>query len=108
MEPHPRAAKRALGLRPLGAPHLVQVSVDRSGMPIAIHYGMPGERARVVRQVEDVWRIVEGWWRLEGPVVRTYYQVAMHGGFLVTLYHDDTCPPAEGWYTHRRLGFQSR
>ena len=100
MEPDPRAAARADGLRPLGLPQPARVRLDG--------YGLPCEVTRLARHatrqplpvegVEEVWRIAEEWWRA-APLARTYYRVLVDGGRPLTLFHDDAAAePSEGWY----------
>jgi hypothetical protein len=47
-----------------------------------------------VEQVEEVWRLVEAWWR-EDAIARTYYRVVLEGGRSLTLYRDDV---TNSWY----------
>jgi hypothetical protein len=57
-------------------------------------------RRLAVVQVEDVWRIAEGWWR-DDPIARTYMHLAIEDGRRLTLFHDDTRELAAGWYEQR-------
>lgn len=84
-------------LRPIGLPRPVEVRVDASGLPVALHRADPRGRrgdAVPVEQVEQVWRVAEAWWR-EAPQARTYYRVILAGGRPLTLFHDDECG---GWF----------
>lgn len=84
MEPHPRAAAGAHGLRPLGLPRPVQVRVDSLGEPTEV---VRRGRSLRVDQVEEVWRIAEAWWR-EAPLDRTYYRLALADGRTLTVFRD--------------------
>ena len=53
-----------------------------------------------VERVEETWRIEDEWWR-EAPLRRAYYRVTVDGGASLTLFHDETQPPGEGWYEQR-------
>lgn len=71
-------------LRRLNAPERVEVR-RREGIPTEVW--LRG-RWRSVSQIEQVWRIEEGWWRAE-PVRRTYFQVALdQGGMVVTVFQE--------------------
>jgi hypothetical protein len=54
-------------------------------------------RWRRVEQVQEVWRVDDGWWR-PSPVARTYFRVALEDGQVLTVYHDDL---VGGWWTQR-------
>ncbi|MCY3918568.1 MAG: hypothetical protein OXG38_02020, partial [Chloroflexi bacterium] len=45
-------------------------------------------RAVAVRDVDQVWRIAEEWWR-EQPLRRTYYQLRLADGRRLTCFSDD-------------------
>jgi len=97
MEPHPRTAARAHGLRPLGLPRPVLVSLDDARLPAAVTRMTRSQTQLAVTRVEEVWRIAEEWWRSE-PLARTYYRLLLSDGRIVTLFHDDTEPSEDGWY----------
>jgi len=85
------------GLRPLGLPRPIAVTVDAFGLPRTVtRYG----HACPVAQVADVWRVAEAWWR-EEPLGRTYVELQLEGGVVVTLFHDDACGPGDGWHEQR-------
>jgi hypothetical protein len=93
MEPHPRTQAGPGRLRPLNPPEPVELRADR-GVPVAV---LRRSRWRRVAQVEEVWRVDDGWWRAV-PTARTYFRLALEDGHLVTLYRED----AEGrWWTQR-------
>lgn len=93
----PGTTEGAHGLRPLGTPRPVEVRVDRLGGPAAI---LRRGRSVTVAQVRQVWRVAEAWWRDES-LARTYVEVVAEDGTVVTLFHDDREPPADGWYEQR-------
>lgn len=97
MVTYPRTALGAHGLRPLGLPHARQVEVDGLGMPHAV---VLHRRSAGVARIEEVWRLAEAWWR-EDPIARTYARLLLADGRIVTLFHDDTCVPGDGWYEQR-------
>jgi hypothetical protein len=68
------------------------VEADEEGRPVAVTLrpdGRPSGRGRrlSVLQVQDTWRIDDEWWR-ERAVSRLYFQVALEGGRVVTVYED--------------------
>ena len=78
-------------IRPLNRPEPVRVDEDDDGVPSAIV--ARGRRAGVA-SIEDVWEIVDEWWR-PSPIARRYYRVVLQGGAAVTLFHDLA---NEAWY----------
>ena len=84
MESSPRAKVGSHRLRPLNTPVPVQLRID-AGVPTAVL-----QRAgwRRVDLVQEVWRVDDGWWR-PSQVARTYFRLALEGGHMITLYHDD-------------------
>ncbi len=90
-------------LSPLGLPRPVEVRLGSDGEPHSLRRWRrragPGSPLAVLR-VEEVWRLAEEWWR-EAPLRRTYYRVMVDGAGMLTLFHDDAQPPAEGWYEQR-------
>jgi len=80
----PGAKVRTHRLRPLSAPRSVQVQVDGRGMPRALR--LDGE-LRAVESVQDRWRIDDEWWR-EPALSRTYYQLLLAAGRVITVYRD--------------------
>ncbi|MDP6494835.1 MAG: hypothetical protein QGI09_05340 [Dehalococcoidia bacterium] len=45
-----------------------------------------GHEARVT-SIEDVWEIVDEWWRAS-RIARRYYRVAVEGGATITVFRD--------------------
>ncbi len=92
-----------VALRPLGLPRPLVVRLDTRGEPSELTRPARRGTARrsfAVERVEEVWRIAEEWWR-DAPLQRTYYRVHVEGGRPLTLFHDDTVAPSEGWYEQR-------
>jgi hypothetical protein len=54
-----------------------------------------------VEAVEECWRVLEGWWREEETVARTYVRVRLDDARVCTLFHDDRREPHDGWSTQR-------
>ena len=81
-------------IRPLNGLEPVQVEQDSDRRPSAI---ISRGRRAVVASIEDVWEIVDEWWRTS-PVARRYYQVAIQGGATTTVFHDLT---SGAWYEQR-------
>ena len=77
--------KTGLGrIRPLNRPAVVQVEEDDDLRPSVI--ALRGRETRVA-SIEDVWEIVDEWWRAN-PIARRYYQVTVEGGATVTAFRD--------------------
>ena len=102
-------------LSPLGLPRPIEVRTGPGGEPREVwralrrpsrqpvrppvRHGGPAAPLAVER-VEETWRIEDEWWR-EAPLRRAYYRVTVDGGVSLTLFHDETQPPGEGWYEQR-------
>ena len=71
-------------IRPLNRPELVQVEEGEDHGPATIVSN--GRMARVT-SVEDMWEIVDEWWRVS-PIARRYYQVGVEGGATMTVFRD--------------------
>ena len=97
MVTHPGTTVGTYGLRPLGLPQPRQVQVGDLGLPCAV---VLRDHLVTAERIEEVWRLSEAWWR-EDPIARTYVRLLLDDGRLVTLFHDDTCPPGDGWYEQR-------
>jgi len=96
----PRPADGAL--TPLGLPRPVEVRPGPGGEPRELRRSRRGARDAplAVEHIAETWRIADEWWR-EPPLSRSYYRVVLVGGGTLTLFHDDTQPPARGWYEQR-------
>ncbi len=84
------------GLRALNLARPVDVTVDERGIPTWVRL----DRADIpVAEVTDVWRIEDGWWRVEDEQVsRLYFELILESGVRITLYHDLLC---ETWHEQR-------
>ncbi len=89
-------------LTPLGLPRPIEVRPGSGGEPRELRRTQRGARGAslAVERIEEAWRIADEWWR-EPPLSRSYYRVVLEGGGTLTLFHDDTQPPARGWYEQR-------
>ncbi len=81
-------------IRPLNRPEPVQVEEDNDRRPSAI---VSRGRSAVVTSIEDVWEIVDEWWRAS-PIARRYYRVAVQGGATTTVFRDLA---SGAWYEQR-------
>ena len=97
MVTHSRASLGTHGLRPLGLPQQADVEVNTHGIPVAL---LRGRRLASIVRIEERWRIAEGWWR-EDMLARTYVRARLDDGLVVTIFHDDGYPPADGWFEQR-------
>jgi hypothetical protein len=93
---NPRTETRADGLRPLGEPHAAEVQADAAGVPVSVRRG---HGWLAVEQVEEEWRIADGWWRDEA-IDRTYFRVVVEDGRRLTLFRNDgaSAAPGSAWY----------
>jgi hypothetical protein len=92
-----RTATSTAALRPVGVPRGIEVRTGEDGVPLAVSHRRTSTGAGSPAPVESVaefWRIADAWWR-EAEHARTYYRVALEGGRLLTIYHDDV---TDGWY----------
>lgn len=98
MVENPRAAARPHALRSLNLPRPIAVEARPAFMgrldPIAIS---EASRRRRIERVEDRWDIDDEWWLRQ--IQRRYFQVALEGGVIRTIYHDlgDECWYAQGY-----------
>jgi hypothetical protein len=90
MVTYTRTAARADQLRSLNRPQEIRVRTTGRGRPAEIRTGR-GRQA--VREIQDVWRIDDEWWR--EPISRFYYRVLLDNGHLCTVYQDQI---REKWY----------
>ena len=105
MVAHPGAETRPAALQPLNAPQPVKVMAGPDGRPDQIGTGslQPGNKGgRAPRSdrgvpaswtraaaVEDMWKVVDEWWRGPGHEVRrTYYSLLLEDGRRLTVFHD--------------------
>ena len=71
-------------IRALNLPGLVGVEEDDLQRPISI--APRGAKLRVA-SVEDVWEIVDEWWRTD-PIARRYHMVLLEDGATMTVFRD--------------------
>ena len=90
------AAAGSGAVRPLNLPWPVRVKTDSQGWPE--HLTM-GREQIAVASIEDIWRILDEWWRDE-QVSRTYFEVLLADGRRVTLFIDH----ATGQWHRQRYG----
>ena len=84
MVKNPRKKTGPSRIRPLNRPEPVEVEEGDDHRPAAII--SRGRRAGVA-SVEDVWDIVDEWWRAN-PIARRYYRVVLEDGPSITLFQD--------------------
>ena len=91
------------GLRPVNRPHQLRVQTDDRARPHKVLFvqdrlgrSQPGVPHQV-ETIDEVWRVVDEWWRLE-PIARTYYRVNLDDGRPLTLFHDEI---AGTWFEQR-------
>ena len=71
-------------IRALNLPTLLAVEEDHRQRSLAMFMG---SRKLRIASVEDVWELVDEWWR-KAPIARRYYRVMIENGPSVTLYRD--------------------
>ena len=71
-------------IRALNRPQPVAVGEDHDQRPLSV---LMGRRKLSVVSVEDVWELVDEWWR-KTPIARRYYEVVMESGPHVILFRD--------------------
>ena len=79
-----RGAERSRTLRRLNAPRKGEVRADAGGAPDAV---LHNRRWLPVAEVLDRYRTDDRWWTAE-PVSRTYYELLLEDGRVVTVFHD--------------------
>lgn len=90
MVPPAGKAPRPGQLRYLNRPRPARVVTDPRGAPRTVALGR--EAARVAH-IRDRWRVDDQWWRV--PLCRMYWEVELHDGRVLTLYHDRE---ADAWF----------
>jgi hypothetical protein len=81
-------------IQALNKPELIQVKETGNHEPSVIV--SHDQEARVI-SIDDVWEIVDEWWR-DVPISRRYYQVVVEGGTMITVFRDLI---NEIWYKQR-------
>ena len=81
-------------IRPLNRPAMVRVEEEDDHRPsmVVSH----GHRSTVL-SIEDVWEIVDEWWRAS-PVIRRYYRAVVDGDRTITIFLDLA---SGAWYEQR-------
>ena len=90
----PRKTSRLGTIRPLNLPAPVVVEEDEHQRPVSITLR---RRRLKVASIDDVWEIVDEWWRAE-PIARMYYKVTAQEIGAITIYRD---LESGGWYHQR-------
>jgi hypothetical protein len=74
------------GLRALNLARPLQVTVDDRGIPTWVHLGQNDIQ---VVEIVEVWKIEDGWWRVEEEQVRRlYFELILANGSRITIYLD--------------------
>ena len=86
MVKNPRKKTGPSRIRPLNRPALVRVEEGDDHRPsmVVSH----GHRSKVL-SIEDVWEIVDEWWRAD-PLIRRYYRAILEGDETITVFRDLT------------------
>ena len=90
----PRGAERPRTLRRLNIPRPVEVRAAANGVPVAL---LRSGRWAQVTDVLDRYRTDDRWWT-ERPVARTYWELLLEDGQVVTIFRDLI---GAGWYEQR-------
>ncbi len=89
-----RKKTRPGSIRALNLPALLDVDEDERRRPVSVTLR---RRPLAVASVEDVWEVLDEWWRA-GPVARRYYRVRLEDGTALTVFRD---LPTGLWYRQR-------
>lgn len=92
----PGGAERPRTLRRLNTPRPVELRTGVDGVPSAL---LRNGRWLQVDEVLDRYRTDDRWWTAE-PVARTYYELLLEDGRVVTAFRDDT----RGEWREQRYG----
>ncbi len=84
MVANPRKKAGPGRIRPLNQPAPVQVQEDEGDAPGTV---VLRHKELRVTSIQDVWEVVDEWWRAN-PIARRYYRVAVEGGTTVTVFRD--------------------
>ena len=84
MVKNPRKKTGPGRIRPLNQPAPAQVQEDENDAPGTV---VLRRQELKVTSIQDVWEVVDEWWRAD-PTARRYYRVAVEGGTTVTLFRD--------------------
>jgi hypothetical protein len=72
-----------------------QVATGTGGQPV--HAGVRGKSCQEVVEIQETWRVDEGWWRPK-PISRLYYRLVLSDGQRLTVYRDLV---GGGWWAQR-------
>lgn len=79
----------------------VQAGSDGAPRAVAPRSGRRRGPLCDVERIDEVWRIVDEWWRAS-PIARTYYRLALTDGRALTLFHNDVGGGAGSeWFQQR-------
>lgn len=81
-----RGKLRTDSFRSLNLPRPLQVVSSREGEPQVVQFRSGSEGVGVAR-IRECWRVEDRWWT-EQPVSRTYYELELEDGRIITLFHD--------------------
>lgn len=81
-------------IQALNQPRPLRVGRRRDGSPRVVERA---GQAVAVEQIRDCWRIDDRWWT-ETPVSRTYYELELVDGDVLTVFLDQV---AGDWYEQR-------
>jgi len=85
MVQNPRTPLRADRLRALNIPRKIAVVLGDDELPREVR---ELEASRVVKEVGEVWRVDDEWWRV--AIARRYVEVLLEGGRHVMLFEELT------------------
>ncbi len=69
----------------LNQPRPISVRANEEGLPVAVKRDRPDWTPV---EVQEHWRIAEGWWREGAEVERDYYRLTTESGAVFTVYRD--------------------
>ena len=81
-------------IRALNRPTAVDVEENQHHMPISVK--LRGRSLKVMA-TEDIWEVVDEWWRTT-PIARRYFKVGMEDGICRTIFRDLL---SDLWYEQR-------
>ena len=86
MVKNPRKKTSLSPIRTLNQPAFVQVQEDSHRRPVSVTIR---RRMLKVASIEDVWEIVDEWWRTSPiAIARRYYKVTVEDGSCITIFRD--------------------
>ena len=91
------------GLGPVNRPRRLVVQTDDRSRPLTVTFVRdrpnqpPLGPIHQIETIDEVWRIVDEWWR-DTPIARTYYRVNLEVGRSLTLFYDEI---VDTWFEQR-------